>query len=358
MNQDRRRTHCPDGRPLYRVGEIPDHLATQTMLKRMRRRPADSQEPAGTLFYHGNKHAPLYEVAAAVALPELTGKTLARWTAARTCARCGSTSEHPIGIWHDRRLCDGCSRAERLAEVRPSQLALRLAAVDWARRIVAAPDAAVLACITVDRWRGPLHLYGVGFDGTVLLDITAAGKQTGGIPPVVTPGDAVHADEPLHVLTDLVGQRQFVHHTVQSDGRGWNTHSVTPVERLLDGIYDLDWDKRSRLLDLCRTRGPEHGTDNYEDRWRHWLCRPNPSVHWPSRGDSCLEYSVATAPTARRLAEDMLAGVRAIAADEHPDGPAACPVLPESGLEPCGSTDVTPSGVCPAHQQIEEADRG
>ncbi|MET7395580.1 hypothetical protein ABZS66_19030 [Dactylosporangium sp. NPDC005572] len=309
----------------------------------MRRRPAEGQEPVATLFYHGNQHAPLYEVEASQELPPLSPGRLARWTADRTCARCAAVSGEPLQTWdnHNRRLCDGCWGAQRLAEVRPSHLKRRLAAVDWARGVLADPAAAVLVSITTSDF-GSTRLYGAELDGTVLIDVTVAPRHAGGVPPVVVPDGAVPAPVAVAQLLQL-GGRRFIHHAIS----GTVGDQFTPVGRVL--LMAGQMGDHRELARSCRTYDRELGTDTYRLRLRDWHCQTaHPQQPWA--GEDGLKPVFPTAPTARRLAEDMLTGLRAIAADEHPDGPATCPVLPDTGLEPCGSTDLTAAGVCPAHQ--------
>jgi hypothetical protein len=63
---------CPAGRPLYVQGELPDRLATRTMLHQVHgRRPGRDQEPVASYYtaLGGRRYHPLYEVAAAERLP-------------------------------------------------------------------------------------------------------------------------------------------------------------------------------------------------------------------------------------------------------------------------------------------------
>ncbi|GAB3856688.1 hypothetical protein GCM10029963_53480 [Micromonospora andamanensis] len=164
----------PAGRPLYRVAEIPDHLATVTMLRRLRRRPAEGQEPAATLFYHGNKHTDLYEIAASQELPALSPGRQAAWTAARTCARCQATRTNPLAhIDRGRRLCAGCVVTERTAAARPSWLRLRAAAVQWARDVLDHPDTVLIAAYGLTDWGAPYHVHAMTPDKEVLVDVVA-----------------------------------------------------------------------------------------------------------------------------------------------------------------------------------------
>lgn len=80
------RPRCPDGRPLYPRGEIPDHLASVSALHRRFRRRAPGQRPVATSvgvkgFY------PLYAVAASI--PVRTGRRVI------DCPACEQTTIGP-----------------------------------------------------------------------------------------------------------------------------------------------------------------------------------------------------------------------------------------------------------------------
>ncbi|WP_431729958.1 hypothetical protein [Verrucosispora sp. TAA-831] len=345
----------PAGLPVYRVGEIPDHLATATMLRRLRRRQAEGQQPAATLFYHGNKHTDLYEIAASAAMPALSPGRQAAWTAARTCARCQTTRPNPLAnIENGRRLCTECVVIERTAKVRPSWLRLRAAASAWAREVLADPDTVLLAAYDLNGWMtGPLHVHAVTLDGQVLVDVVARRAYPsvegviGGIDRVVGGTDA---NRLVPVLTPLVGRRTI--HTIRSH-RGHYAGHVTPFGRLSEltrhywpGLHDPSI---RQTID-----------DDYHLRWTDWHNRTwyNHPHSRPSYGRSGLTSVPVEGEDAAALTTAMLAGLRRMAADAYPDGPPRCPWLPPTGLTPCGATPAPHSGLCPDHTPAEEATGG
>lgn len=342
----RRRTHCPNGWPLYRIGELPENLATVTMLKRMRRRPAEGQEPAGTLLYRGNEYAPLYEVAAAVELPALTGKAAARYTAHRTCARCAEVnSEQPFREYEDgRRLCPRCTTAERFAKHRPSWLALRIQATAWARNVLADPDTVLLAAHR-HTFSYPVELHAVTLAGEVLVDAVVWPKSPAW-KLARTPG-AIDAADVVPTLTPLVGRRA-IHH-IDGGRHGWASH-ITPLGEVArsSGVWFED--------DLAGPAVRQVSDDAYQQRWIDWWSRPHDTglpdagrrgiAHVPVATDLMRESPALT----RELAAVMRDGLVVMAADDHPDGPPRCPVLPPTGLEPCGAA-AGPTGRCSDHEQ-------
>lgn len=334
MSTPRRKTHCPQGRPMYRAVDVPAGLVTITDLYVARRTLAPGQQPVATLFYHGNQHTGLYALADTVELPRPTGKRLQTWTANRTCVRCAEVSTgRPWPLWGDRRLCPSCIVAEHLAEHRPRYLGRRAEATAWARQVLADPAAGVMACIT-DGWGEPARVHAATFDGQVLADLLITDDAT--------------ATEAVERLDALVGRR-FVHHVAKRDGHGWNTDSVTPANRVLEKAPYArgDWDERQRVSALCAA-----GTDAVQPRLTQWMARQRPPVYVEqglTSGYGLLDADVSPAPTAAALAATLRALVRQIADDDHPDGPATCPVLPPTGVTPCGATILLPTGTCPDH---------
>ncbi|OKI52870.1 hypothetical protein [Micromonospora sp. CB01531] len=331
-----RRTRCPDGLPLYRVGEIPEHLATKTMLARQRRRPADRQKSVATLFYHGNKHAPLYAIADSVELPALSPARQAAWTAARTCARCQATSDAPLPMTNDeRRRCLGCGRAERLAAARPSWLALRQQAVDWARDVLYHPDTVLIALHRLGHGC-PIEVHATTVDGQVLVDVLVWPKYPSS-KLARTPG-AVDADQLVPYLTPLVGRR-LIHL-----GAAWNG---TPM-RVLSDASNLWWHYETSLADPSIR---EDRDDAFAQRWTDWHARTwsnGDGLHRGHHNRYGLQHVDVDGDSAAALTAAMRAGLDLMAGDRHPDGPPACPWLPPTGITPCGARPWL-NGLCRAH---------
>ncbi|MEU7620517.1 hypothetical protein AB0B27_31120 [Micromonospora rifamycinica] len=338
----------PDGLPVYRVTEIPDGMATSTMLRRLRRRPADGQPAVALLFYHGNKHAPLYKIADAEALPALSPGRQAAWTAARTCARCQATRDTPFPHVFDssRRLCSGCRVAERLAAATPSWLRLRAAAVTWARHVVDDPDTVLFAAYRLHDRDEPIHVHATAVDGRVLVDVVARrpyqhGRTIGGM----------SADLLVPLLMPLVGRR-LVHTITSPRGRyADHVHALTEVAHL-SSLWR--WEPS-----LCDPSIRDSDADAFGPRWTDWHARTwyNHPHSWAVYGRDGLQNMPIAGDDAAALAATMRAGLLAMATDDHPDGPPACPVLPPTGTTACGNRP-GPDGVCADHAAIEEADRG
>ncbi len=341
-----RRTHCPDGLPLWRVGEIPEHLATATMLRRQRRRLADGQPAVASLLYRGNKYTSLYELAASVPLPALSPKRQASWTGARTCARCQATSDTPWPTPNDdRRLCLGCTRAERLAAARPSWLRLRAAAVTWASEVLANPDSVILAAYQ-HGWGYPMQVRAENLAGEVLVDVRVVSSHPSSR-TVLTPG-AINADLVVPHLMPLVGRRLI--HTVRSR-RGGFADWVTPLDRLED--MTRIW-HHPGLRDPAVRERPE---DAFGPRWTDWHARTwsnGEGIYHAHHGRHGLATVELPGDTAAELTARTRAGLAVMATDTHPDGPPTCPWLPPTGRTPCGA-DTGPHGLCPDHTPEDHA---
>ncbi|MEV4020204.1 hypothetical protein AB0J35_57980 [Nonomuraea angiospora] len=168
---DRRVQECPAGRPVYRYGDLPAHqLATDTMLRRMRRRRRDGQAPIAS--YMLNKgYAPLYAVADAEELPPLSPVRQEAWDRARTCALCGATRSAgaPYGLGHDQqRYCEPCQEPAAERFFRAQHAERREAAAAWAREVLADPGAPLL--VVARPWYPSLHLMYANLAGEVLFD--------------------------------------------------------------------------------------------------------------------------------------------------------------------------------------------
>ncbi|MEU4406176.1 hypothetical protein AB0F88_16770 [Streptosporangium sp. NPDC023963] len=110
--QSRRLIHCPNGLLIYRYGDLPTtQLATKTMLRRLRRRPATGQPPIASYMMQKG-YAPLFAVADSQELPPLPPARQAAWILARTCARCASRSDRPYEKTErdQQRYCPPCQQ--------------------------------------------------------------------------------------------------------------------------------------------------------------------------------------------------------------------------------------------------------
>lgn len=330
--------------PAYRYGQLPDGLATTTMLRRMRRRPAPGQEPVGTLIYRRSKHAALFEIAASEELPALPAGRQAAWTAARTCARCAATSSTPWPLTYDsdRRRCPDCVGAERLAAARPSWYALRAQAVDWARDVLADPDSVLLALYRVD-WGCPIEVHATTTDGQVLVDILVWPERTR--PGLARTPGAIAADQIVPHLTPLVGARA-IHLMAAGTLPGRFSWMGTPTDELEQASRHW-WGHPGLGAPVIR----EHHDDRYEQRWTDWHARTRCAGRdlWPGHhGRPGLDQIFVTGESAADLTSVMRTGLVYMAQDKHPDGAPECPWLPPTGLTACGAP-TGPRGLCPSH---------
>ncbi|MFC6885264.1 MULTISPECIES: hypothetical protein [Actinomadura] len=157
QRRSRARTLCPQGRPVYRWNdELAPQLATSSMLRRARRRPAEGQEPIASYLITGKKdYAPLYAVADTVPLPALSPARAAAWDRARTCARCGTRRrdfDGPYAAGRDgARYCGDCQEPAAERWWHAERDAGRAAAGAWARGVLDAaaadPSQVALAAI-------------------------------------------------------------------------------------------------------------------------------------------------------------------------------------------------------------------
>ncbi|GAA2685390.1 hypothetical protein [Nonomuraea recticatena] len=167
--KSRRLIHCPAGRLIYRYGDLPvAQLATMTMLRRTRRRPADGQQPiASYMIYRG--YAPLYSVADSVELPPLPPSRQAARDLTRTCARCGAKSDRPWEKGRDgQRYCGDCFEPAAEAWWRQQCAVGREAAQAWARDVLADP-ATLLVYAPGEYPR--VRLRAETLDGQVVVDV-------------------------------------------------------------------------------------------------------------------------------------------------------------------------------------------
>lgn len=324
-----RRTHCPAGRVLYRVGDIPPHLATATMLSRLRRSVAPGQQPVASLLYRGNKYTGLYEIAASTAPRDQTPAQAARSLAARTCHRCTAVSGNPYPLNDSgARTCPPCHRVEDAAVRAVDASRQRYASRDWARQLLlAAPGTAVI--IAARTVRGIPVISASGFPvWLAAVDVTTGDTLLHAVirphrpaPDATVPSDAVDLDDVAVQLQALADRRVI----------RW-------------GAYPLHWAyERGAVRNV-----PAYylAPDDLSYRHRCWRGHARHKVPLPDvRGTDPAEQLLAVRAEARW----MLADIWAIAADVHPDGPLTCPVLPATGVVACGADDVGPAGVCPDH---------
>lgn len=368
-----KRTHCPDGRPLYRPGDAwPEGLATRTMLKRRRRRLAEGQEPVAT-YWTGREYAPLYRVQEADELPPMTAKQQARWDEARLCVRCGKSTNEPLPDYARmddqgaRRLHDACQRAERASSARVSHVALRLAASMWARGVLRSGNFRVLVgdVVVGHSWTGvPVDLVGADLRGRRLVDVLVwpspyRDLHIGSPRPaarwylyerdvvlkdrrrLLRPAGAVDADRVVAYLEPLLGG-PLVWLTVGISG-------ISPRPLALVADSSSRFNNSYRNGDLYGGGATSELQENgFADRWRDWMCRPNGDGLW--QGESGLLPVPIEVESAAAGVEFVLAGLKRMAEDvDHPDGPAVCAVLGERGLDPCGRRVVF-SPLCGEHE--------
>lgn len=165
-----RRSHCPEGRPMYRHNELPaEVLATPAMLRRQHRRePAAGQEPIAT-YWTGRQHTPLYAIVDAAEMAPLSPAQQAKWDQARTCTTCGTTQLDPFEAGPDgSRYCS--LHLEPAAEKwwHERQAVKRAAAVEWARGVLADPNVA----FAHDACTSPPAVRIETLDGEVLLAVS------------------------------------------------------------------------------------------------------------------------------------------------------------------------------------------
>lgn len=351
-----------DGLVTYRNGEIPAGMATMTMLARQRRRPAPDQPVVG--YYKVRRgEVPLYAIAESVELPAMTDKQLARWTANRTCARCEEVLADPVPLLADgRRLDATCRKAEQLARTRVSWLALRMEAVAWARAFIAKRDGVIVVghlvsggwsaspvdllavednfnvLLRVLTWPSPYHRLSSGGVRWSRFPRSVHDQVEGRIRRLAPGGGVVDCDEIVAHLFPLIG-RPIVYLTVGGSGH--------PIRHVADNSEH--WSGHEQSLFTGAPLGLDrHRSNDFAERWRDWLAEPLPGQNaWPGR-DGLRRQPVEATSAAGGLTR-VLVGLLRMSLDDHPGGPAVCPVLPETGLEPCGEP-VGLSGTCPGHK--------
>lgn len=138
----RRRIFCPKERLIYRYNELPAaQLATVTMLKHRRLRPAEGQKPIAS-YMMPRGYAELFAVADSVAMPPLPPSRQAAWDLARTCAHCKARADQPHGKGHDgQRYCEPCQEPAAERRWHAERAADRARAQAWARDVLDDSDA-------------------------------------------------------------------------------------------------------------------------------------------------------------------------------------------------------------------------
>ncbi|KPI31433.1 Exonuclease RNase T and DNA polymerase III [Actinobacteria bacterium OV320] len=106
-----------DSLPVYKAGEVPEHLRTMTQLKADRLKPAEGQEPVGFLSMYRRGHGwgkfPLYDPAGAAKMRPLSARQQQAMTERRTCPRCHQVRQQPV--YRQCSACDAKDREDRLA---------------------------------------------------------------------------------------------------------------------------------------------------------------------------------------------------------------------------------------------------
>lgn len=352
-----------DDLPTYGRGKIPDGMATMTMLSGLRRRVAPGQPPVGYYPVRGGV-VPLYAVADSVTLPPMSDKQLAKWTANRTCARCEEVRADPVPLVDDGRRVDWrCQQAERLAAARIGWTAARVQARAWARDLIAARDGVILVGYVIGRsgvdaaavellavdLRGRGELVDVMTWPSPYRNLHSGGTRWASYPRTVreagidgrrlAPGrPVIDADQIVPHLMPLLG-RTIGYLTIGGGGH--------PIGHVAGSSHLWStWGDNSLFVGAALPHD-RAGAGDIAARWRDWLCEPQESTNvWP--GPDGLKRQPLEADSAAAGLALAAACLSRMAMDDHPDGPARCPALPDVGLEPCGELANT-SGMCDGH---------
>lgn len=348
-----RRTHCPAGRPLYRVGEIPDHLATVTMLRLQRRHPAPGQPAAASLLYAGNKYTELYDIAGTEQMPALSPGQQVAYAAARTCARCREQRETPWprDALTGRRVCDPCGEAEAESSWRAERLAARQAAVAWAREVLADPAAVLIHCKGTGLLLFGAHAVELA-TGTVLLDAPRVWHNERDYPATSLWRPSTWDDTTVGIadIADQVralGGRRLIAWSGNSSAHtlGWNMRtllgedleqSLAVVRRPLRWAPDVTGDEVAPWY--AGWIGQRHEPRAGGGRWRQYRDVRHQDLPFPAGN-----------PDVAGEAAHMLVLLDRMAVDDHPAGPPACPALDPGGREICGSTELIEGRLCRRH---------
>ena len=352
----------PAALPVYRTGQIPDGLATKTMLTESRRRPAPGQAPAATLFYHGNQHAPLYRIDATVEMPPPS----ARYVAARTCARCRATRATPWPVapapaTSGRRLCVDCAEAEAEASWWRMRHRARAAAVAWAQSVIADPMAVLVHSISVGQL--VLGLYAVELATGELLLHERIRHNERDYPPGSGYRPPSWSDPGVVGIRDVAEQvqaltrRRLVTWSASRTGLSlitWNMWTGLG-EDLGQGLAVQPclstWSPGAPAGDEIGTWYADwHGTRDRDGSWRYDRSVRWHDLPWASGADQSPDMTAQVTEVRRRL--------QLIATDDHPTGEPDCPALLPRSRRVCARlVPLTSTGVCPDCATTEEANR-
>lgn len=356
----RRRTHCPAGRYIYRGGELPATvLATQTMLKHLRRRLPDDLAPVATYIggQGGNTYFPLYPVADCTPMPEQTPKQKAAWTAARTCAFCVRENMYPwTKSWENGglRVCPNCGQSKREDKNLAERNAHRIRACAHARILLADPTTVIAThSVTHDREEG--RGWSASHHHVAAVDHNGCG----------------------------LGVWEYTRFWDNGIGRNFDEQATAQLDAMratLDGKWVLEPDEVhgggtiANDLNYDQNRNPWYNLRPWREDWPdgwcnslggqfHWIIsesgirtselpRPQPGHYppdWRKQEERHL-HQIAVGgqlPSSRALMWWQILNV--IAHGPHPAGEATCPHRDTHLQTRCGSTKLTPSGWCPEH---------
>lgn len=225
----RRKTRGPRGLPLYRYDNLPAAaLATKTMLARQyRMRPAEDQQPVAEYLGggKGGEYYPLYAIDDAAGLREQTAEQAAEWTAARTCARCGTQQPDPFSPNRfGDYLCWTCHPLYAREWWTRNLVRARELATEWARGVLAETTAVIAAAA------------GIPYTRLVVLDVAT--------------GDV------LHDLTTVLRGHDRAHRVVwqiEDDDPRWIASTpaaeVAEVVAGLSGRRIVSWDEGPSMVE-------------------------------------------------------------------------------------------------------------
>lgn len=143
-------------------------FASISMLKSERRQLTENQRPVGQ-YWSGHAWVMLYRVADTVDMPPLSPGRQRLYDKNRTCAMCGTKRRDPFPKGRDGdRYCGACQRPAGERLWRWEREADRPTAIEWARGVLADPNAFLAARERHEFWHRDLA---VALDGTVLLDV-------------------------------------------------------------------------------------------------------------------------------------------------------------------------------------------
>lgn len=337
----------PQGRPLYRSGEIPEHLATVTMLRRMRRRLDPGQQPVASLIYYGNCYTELYEIAASVELPPRSPGRQAAYIAARTCARCGAVRDTPwptapVPCTTGRRLCAECAEGEAESSWWEWRHQARAAAVAWAQEVSTDPATVLFhadetALLTVDVYAVDLATGEVLIDARIRHDERDY-QETPTWRPDSWDDTTVSIRDVADQVRALAGRRLI----------DWYAYYKGP--------RPLVWNMKTLLgedVPLAIARRPytwEPGVtgDDMGNWYSDWLSVRARDGSW--RYDRWITHH--DLPAGAQVPADVVAHMRQLlhlmAVDDHPAGPPTCPALLDGGRQVCGTPGPLIEGMCRA----------